>query len=229
MTRIYLIRHAEAEGNIRRIFQGHYDGDISENGERQLLQLRERCRDFPFDAVYASPLRRTFKTAESANYYHKLPIITDDGLIEINGGCWEGRPWEELPGLYPEENNRWVNEPWEFNPKGGEAMCAVYDRIWNTVIRIVRENRGKNICIVSHGCAIRNFLCRAQGRPIGELNNVAWCDNTAVSIIDFDDDLNPHIVLINDATHLDEQTTTLGKQTWWKDFEPGTEEKSECE
>lgn len=32
MTRIILIRHCEAEGNIKRVFQGHTDADISENG-----------------------------------------------------------------------------------------------------------------------------------------------------------------------------------------------------
>ena len=30
MTRIILIRHCEAEGNIKRVFQGHTDADISE-------------------------------------------------------------------------------------------------------------------------------------------------------------------------------------------------------
>ena len=31
-TTLYLVRHCEAMGNIRRIFQGHTDEEISENG-----------------------------------------------------------------------------------------------------------------------------------------------------------------------------------------------------
>jgi broad specificity phosphatase PhoE len=225
MTRIYLIRHAEAEGNIMRIFHGRHDGDISENGALQLEQLRERCRGLHFDAVYSSPLRRAFKTAQAADYYHGLPIILKDGLIEINGGCWEGCRWDDLPVLYPEENNWWLYEPWNFRVEGGETMKEVYDRIWETVTGIVRENEGLSVCVVSHGCAIRNFLCRAQGRPLEELMEVPWCDNTAISVIDFDEGLKPQITLLNDSSHLDEETSTFAKQDWWKT--PGPSEGPE--
>ena len=228
MTRIYLIRHAEAEGNIKRTFQGHKNGDVSENGERQLLLLRERCRDLHFDVVCSSPLKRTYKTAQAANYYHNKPIATLVGLMEINGGCWEGCHWDELPALYPEQNELWIHEPWNFKTEGGESMREVYDRIWETVTGIVRQNEGKSVCVVSHGCAIRNFLCRALSRELEKINSVPWCDNTAISIIDFDEKLNPKIVLLNDASHLDRETSTLANQDWWKDFEP-TESEKLCE
>lgn len=219
MTRIYLIRHAEAEGNIRRIFNGHHDGDISENGLRQLALLSARCKSLHFDAVYASPLRRAQKTAQAADVWQKLPIVTRDGLIEIDGGCWEGRKWDEFPSLYPEENRRWVYEPWNFRAQGGESMREVYDRMKSAILSIVSENEGKQVCVVSHGCAIRNFLCWAQGRPIEELNRIPWCDNTAVSVIDFDGE-KPTVVVFNDASHLTDETSTLKKQDWWKEFEP---------
>ena len=32
MTKIYLIRHAEAEGNLYRRIQGHWDGSITHSG-----------------------------------------------------------------------------------------------------------------------------------------------------------------------------------------------------
>jgi broad specificity phosphatase PhoE len=86
---------------------------------------------------------------------------------------------------------------------------------------IAAGNSGKTVCVVSHGCAIRNFLCHVLGRPLEQINTVPWCDNTAVSIIDYDDRLRPTAVLMNDASHLDEATSTLGRQDWWKEFEPG--------
>lgn len=45
MTTIYLVRHCESMGNINRIFQGHTDEEISENGRMQLEKLAERFRD----------------------------------------------------------------------------------------------------------------------------------------------------------------------------------------
>jgi broad specificity phosphatase PhoE len=221
MTRVYLIRHCESLGNIERIFHGITDVDISENGKKQLDRLRERCRDFKFDAIYSSPLIRAYKTAEAANYYHGLPIITDEGLLEQNGGHWEDKKFEELPVLFPEEFRRWEEEPGMFCPEGGEPMREVYDRIWNTVLAIVKRHPGQNVCIVSHGCAIKNFLCRAYRRPIEMLSTVGWYDNTAISVVDFDEDLSPTVVATRDASHLDEETSTFSKQDWWKKFEPG--------
>lgn len=95
-------------------------------------------------------------------------------------------------------------------------MRQLFDRIWNVIIRLVKENPGKTIAVTSHGCAIRNFLCRAQGLPIENLNDIDWCDNTAVSIVDFDEELNAAIQLANDASHLDTEVSTFAKQDWWK-------------
>ena len=98
----------------------------------------------------------------------------------------------------------------------GEPMRHVYERMKCAVLEIVEKNQGKQICITSHGCAIRNFLCWAMGKPIEQINEVDWCDNTAVSIIDFDDAFEPTVVLANDASHLSGETSTFSKQTWWK-------------
>ena len=55
MTTIYLVRHAEAEGNLYRIAHGHYNSCITDDrGCRQIRALAERFRDVPVDAVYAS-------------------------------------------------------------------------------------------------------------------------------------------------------------------------------
>ena len=78
------------------------------------------------------------------------------------------------------------------------------------------EHPGKTVCIATHGCAIRNFLCYAGGKPIEELNSVEWCDNTAVSVVEYDDSFVPHIVSQNDASHLNPEVSTFEKQDWWR-------------
>lgn len=216
---MYIIRHAEAQGNKLRIFQGHIDADVSENGLVQLERLKERFKTIDFDIVYSSPLLRAFKTAQAANYYHQKPIIKLEGLEEINGGRWEGKMWEDIPTLYPEENDAWVNKPWCFSPQGGETMRHVYDRIWDTMLSIVKENPGRTVLVASHGCAIRNFICRAMGLELEHLREIEWFENTSISTVDFDDNLCAHIVSLNDASHLDSDTVTLQKQNWWKNSE----------
>ena len=65
MTKIYVVRHAEADGNIYRRVHGHYDGYVTQNGYRQIEALRKRFSDIHVDHVYSSDLFRTSKTAEA--------------------------------------------------------------------------------------------------------------------------------------------------------------------
>ena len=58
MTKIYLIRHAEAEGNLYRRIQGHWDGSITALGLQQIDALAQRFRHEHIDALYCSNLSR---------------------------------------------------------------------------------------------------------------------------------------------------------------------------
>ena len=58
MTTIYLIRHAEAEGNYYRRIQGHWDGHITGLGMRQITALAERMKDIPTCPALRPPPRR---------------------------------------------------------------------------------------------------------------------------------------------------------------------------
>ena len=51
MTTVYLIRHAEAEGNLYRRAQGHYNSTITARGYRQIAALDKRFADVHSDAV----------------------------------------------------------------------------------------------------------------------------------------------------------------------------------
>ena len=51
MTNLYLIRHAEAEGNLYRIAQGQHDSNLTDRGWRQVRALERRFADIPIDAV----------------------------------------------------------------------------------------------------------------------------------------------------------------------------------
>lgn len=214
MTRIYLVRHAEAMGNVEEFFQGRTDCEVSEKGKKQLEFLAERFRDIPIEAIYSSPLKRTIETAEAVNKYHDLPIIRDDSLIEINGGVWEGKPWADLPMLYPLEYDLWHNKMQNFYIAEGEKMTEVFDRMKNAVNKIAAENDGRTIAVVSHGCALRNFLCYAMGKPISALKDVGWSDNTAVSLVEYGENGVPKIIFKNSNDHLTGELSTLSGSKW---------------
>lgn len=216
MTTVYLVRHAEAEGNVSRVFQGRTDCGVTEKGYEQLRMLAERFKDIPLEAVYSSPLKRTIETAKAVNFYHGLDITTVDGLMEINGGLFEGQLWEELSNLFPVAHDLWLNHHHDFEIEQGESMREVYDRMKTSMLKIIKANTDKTIAIVSHGCAIRNFLCFANNVNFEELSTLDWCENTGVCKFSSDDKLNIEVIYQNDASHLNAENLTIAYQDWWK-------------
>lgn len=216
MTRVYLIRHAQAEGNIKQRFHGIYDADISEAGLIQLEALKERCSTMDFDVAYASPLQRSIKTAKAAIGDRDIPLNIDSSIIELNIGEMEDIPFDDFPTKYPEEYRIWQQEPHLFNPPGGEKMADMRNRIVSGFLNIVKSNKDKSILVVSHGCAMRSLICTLKNEEYTNLKSIEWCDNTAIYTIDFDDDFNAHFVSYRDASHLPLNTKIHPSKSWWR-------------
>ena len=111
MTEIYLIRHAQAEGNRFRIMQGHWDGGVTELGRRQIALLSDRLRDLKFDAVCSSDLYRAMLTASAVYKPRSLPLYTTPALRELNIGPWEQLFFGNLLHEEPERPQRFLTDP----------------------------------------------------------------------------------------------------------------------
>ncbi|MDD3193263.1 MAG: histidine phosphatase family protein [Oscillospiraceae bacterium] len=181
MTTVYLVRHAKSVGNTERIFQGCSNLGLSVEGQAQLPQLAERFREVLLDAVYSSPLQRAVQTAQAVNQYHRLPIQTDKGLCEIFAGQWEMQRFSDLPVAFPAEWRLWTEDESHFCAPGGESILQVHERMSRTIDRIAAKNEGRTVAIVSHGCALRCYLCHALGLPIEKIGEIPLSKNTAVS------------------------------------------------
>lgn len=216
MTKIYFVRHAEAQGNVEEFFQGRIDCDISKKGAVQLEYLAKRFENIDYDVIYTSPLKRAVATAEAVNRRLRLPLNKREDIIEINGGVWEGMLWTDIEKEYPAEHNLWKNDMKRFSIKDGENMTQVYERMKAAVNDIVKKNIGKTIVVVSHGCALRNYLSFAEFGSPDRLGDVGWSDNTAVSLIEYGDEAKPKIIFKNDSSHLPPEASTLAFSRWSK-------------
>jgi probable phosphoglycerate mutase len=93
MTTVYIIRHAQAEGNLYRRCHGWYNSLITPKGHLQIAALAERFKNVHFDAVYSSDLFRTMTTAQAICRPHNLPLSLDPDLREVGMGIWEDWTW----------------------------------------------------------------------------------------------------------------------------------------
>lgn len=216
-TRLIFVRHAEAEGNVKRIFHGWYNSDLTKKGHEQAKLVAERLKDTKIDVLYSSVLNRAFKTASYISEKVNLPIITSQELREINGGDWEDVEWAKIAEQWPEVHYNWENSQDKLEMPNGETMQDFQKRVLKEVYRIINENEGKTICIVTHGTAIKALLCKFLDVKLRNMKSIAWCDNTAVTIVDYELDNDKFDVLVyGDATHLPNDMKTIIHQDWWK-------------
>lgn len=215
MTTIYLVRHAEAEGNLYRRIHGWYDALVTDNGFAQMKCLEERFRDIPVDVVWSSDLYRTKTTARAVYVPKGLTLQTDPQLRELNFGTWEDKTWGEVYQHEEDEIIRFNASDPTWRAPGGENLAEVGARLQQAITRIARENPDKTVAIFSHGTAIRQFLANVQGLSPQEWGKLSHSENTAVSCLTFDGE-HFTVRFQNDASHLPQELTTLGKQLWWK-------------
>ena len=215
MTTIYLIRHAEAEGNLYRRVHGWYNSLITENGYRQIAALEERFRDIHIDAVWSSDLFRTRTTARAVYCPKNLPLHTHPGLREMNLGEWEDWSFGDVRRGNPESMDLFNRTDPAWEVEKGETFFQLGDRIYDTVRRLVERYPNQTVAMFSHGMAIRQFLGRVKNLPPEEWHAMPHGDNTAVSCLTFDGERFA-IQYEMDNSHLPENISTLARQAWWR-------------
>jgi broad specificity phosphatase PhoE len=161
-TRLYLVRHAQSEGNLG--FAGPDDDpSLSDVGREQARRLALRFAGQKLDAVYSSPLLRTQETALAIAEAAGLAVRTVEELHEIDLG--QARRDRDS---YSEDEaralrDRIVRRPtWDSFP-GSEGSAAARSRVVGALDRIVEECGGKRVAVVAHAAVIQTYVSHVLG------------------------------------------------------------------
>lgn len=201
MTSIYLIRHAEAEGNLYRIAQGQANSNLTDRGWRQVQALKRRFAEISIDAVYASDLYRTCATASAIYQPKGLPLHRSRDLREICVGVWEHRTWGEIYRRWPEEMDHFSHRPDLWRLEGAEEPLEARARVLKAVEQIAAENEGRTVAVFSHGYVLRMLLSYLEGYPLEQLGQTPTGDNTAVSLLHAENG-KLRVIFRDDNSHL---------------------------
>ncbi len=212
MTELYLIRHAEAEGNVFRRLHGQYNSLITPNGQKQIAALEERFRDIPIHAVYASDLYRTCCTARAIFVPKGLALHKEPRLRELNCGIWEDLPFGWLAKFDRERNRAFSQDPQNWSVEGGETFPVYTGRFLEALEEIARRHEGQSVAVFSHGMVMRGVLQRLF---FPEKKDLGHAENTAVTKLLWDGK-GYTLEYLNDASHISYEISTLGKQLWWR-------------
>lgn len=212
-TKMYLVRHCEAEGNLYRRCHGHYDGLLTENGKAQRHTLEEYFRSLNIDRVYSSDLRRAYATALAIARPKGLEPEQRTGLREMCMGVWEDLPWGETMYRYPAQHERFTHKKHLFSVNGAETALQAQERMYAVTAEIARRHAGETVVVVTHGLALQLLLARLMDYPLERAGDVTHSDNGSVALVEWAD--KPEVLFYGYNQHLG-GLSTFAKQSWWR-------------
>ena len=186
---IWLARHGETTWNVAGRYQGRLESTLTPLGERQATALATffatrtaRGESVP-DRAYSSPLLRCTATARPSAEALGLRVETDDRLIEIGHGTWEGRYREDIAREDPERYRLWREEPARVAFEGGETLGEVLVR-WRAFAHEL-ASRAQPALVTTHDAVLRCALLELLGRPLEDFWKMR-VENGAFALIESD-------------------------------------------
>lgn len=213
MTTIYLIRHAEAEGNVFRRFHGQYDALLTPRGLLQAKCLEKRFENISVDACFSSDLTRTSLTSRAIYIPKGLPLNRDTRFREIGMGIWEDVPYGYLNIFESEKMHQFNHNPPKFTLEGAEKFDDYTQRFLEGMMDAAQSYDGGTIAVFAHGAVIRSTLMRLFF--MHDIEAIPFSDNTGVCKLSYAGGEFSYEFL-NDSSHIPEELTTYYSQRWWR-------------
>ena len=204
LTNVLLIRHGQSEGNAERRFGGHTATPLSPRGRRQAQATARALQSEELTAIYTSDLARAVETARALAVVTGLPIHPTSAFRERSVGVMEGLTFEDAAQQHPEQYAALLRRDFEHVLTGGESYRQLLDRAWQKLDKIIAENQGGKIAVISHTgtiCILALHLMGALDAP--ELKPV-WISSANCGITRFElrDDSFVRVLMLNDTRHL---------------------------
>jgi broad specificity phosphatase PhoE len=184
--RLILIRHGETVWNLERRFTTRTDVELSETGIDQAHRAAEALADLTIDRIYSSPLRRALCTAEmiAARHGEGCTVTTDQRLVEIDAGPFEGMTEEELvAGPLAADFARWHTDAVPEFPDGCEPFDTALARASSFLG--AHDRQPGTTLVVTHGSLARLIVSsHFLGGPT-PFHRRLWLDNCRLAVFEW--------------------------------------------
>jgi len=150
MMTFYLVRHGEAENNVRFILNSLPETkkySLTEKGRVQVAATAKILVASDAEVIFSSPINRTKETAEIIALATGLSIIFDERLRESGMGIFNDKNQKELLKKYSEPQMRISPDPTD----GVESYIDLRGRLKSFLDDIQEKYADKKVIIVSHG------------------------------------------------------------------------------
>lgn len=183
MLHLYIIRHGETEWNTEKRMQGRLDSDLTEKGRNDAQLLGERLKDTVFERIISSPSQRTLDTAKHICGKRDIPIETDERLMEIALGAWQGKTEDEIKELFPSQYDLYWNQPHMYENAEGERFIDVMDRVASFLEELIDTTPLGNVLVVTHGVVLKTLYLLCRNASIDQLWDPPFIHGASLTIV----------------------------------------------
>ncbi len=198
--KLIFVRHGESEDNVNKLHGGHSSAQLTKIGKEQAHNAAIYLKNEHIDLFYVSDLQRTKQTADPIIREHlNAPVIYEPRLREKNTGIHTGQPIGTSQAKAKELGLTMK----EYRPENGESYDDLMVRAVSFIEDVIKTHQGKTVALISHGGTITNTILHLlKLEPNAENFDAHNPHNTAITILEIDNDKNHKVHLLNSIEHL---------------------------
>ena len=150
MTRFILVMPGETDWSKENRIKGCLDIPLNDRGIKQAAGLAQQLDQYEIDALYSSPLSRSYETAGMIADLKEIKIKKNKDFQELNQGLWQGLLVTEARKRYKKVYTLWEESPLAAAPPQGESIADIKNRVVRVINKLTSKHRNETICIVGH-------------------------------------------------------------------------------
>jgi 2,3-bisphosphoglycerate-dependent phosphoglycerate mutase len=162
---LVLVRHGESEWNLKNLFTGWKDVDLTEKGiaEARAAGRKLKAQGLSFDVAFTSVLVRAERSLDlmlEEMGQRKIPMFRDKALNERNYGDLSGLNKDDARARWGAEQVHIWRRSYDVAPPGGESLKDTAARVLPYYIQEILPValQGKRVLISAHGNSLRALV-----------------------------------------------------------------------
>jgi 2,3-bisphosphoglycerate-dependent phosphoglycerate mutase len=162
---LVLVRHGESEWNLKNLFTGWKDPDLTEKGVKEATEAGRKLKSkgLAFDVAFTSVLKRAQRTLDLALAeigQTDLPITRNLALNERDYGDLSGLNKDDARKKWGEEQVLIWRRSYDVPPPGGESLKDTLARTLPYYVQEILPGvlRGQRTLVAAHGNSLRALI-----------------------------------------------------------------------
>ena len=162
---LVLVRHGQSEWNLKNLFTGWRDVDLTEKGieEARNAGRKLKAQGITFNVTFTSALKRAQRTLDlvlEEMGQTGLPIIADAALNERDYGDLSGLNKDDARAKWGEDQVHVWRRSYDVPPPGGESLKDTVARVLPYYVQEILPCvlRGQRVLVAAHGNSLRALI-----------------------------------------------------------------------